>query len=85
MKYLRSFAVGIFETSGCDGWPRAVDDLPDRLETVWLCDADDMAAVVLSNFHDGQQYQARNYIDRSSRPGTSASAGTGFPQKCKAH
>lgn len=49
MKYLRSFAVGIFETSGCDGRPRAVDDLPDRLETVWLCDADDMAASLLSN------------------------------------
>lgn len=49
MKYLRSFAVGIFEGSGCDGRPRAVDDLPDRLETVWLCDADDMAAMVLSN------------------------------------
>lgn len=49
MKYLRSFAVGIFETSGCDGRPRAVDDLPDRLEAVWLCDADDMAAILLSN------------------------------------
>lgn len=53
MKYLRSFAVGIFEASGCDGRPRAVDDLPERLETAWLCDADDIAAILLSNLPRG--------------------------------
>lgn len=48
IKYLRSLMFGICANSGGAGRPRAVDDLPDRLDTVWICDAEDMAAVLLS-------------------------------------
>jgi predicted DNA-binding protein (UPF0251 family) len=52
--------VAMFENSGGVGRPRAVDDLPDRLEEVRLCDAEDMAAVDAST--RAGLYEARDYI-----------------------